>query len=155
MNIIKKYFAVIAIILPVLVLVLIRISGAGIFKPDLRKWAEPSVLGRNLITSEQAGSLSGNKLIISFDEGVHSISGLDSELCNIKPDALLNTANIDKIRKHNGPVLLYSSSGEVSARLWMVLSQTGRRELYIIATDTDEEVFKYKVRPDSLIRPEL
>ena len=66
MEFINRYKVVIAVVLPVLILVLIRSFGANHFKSDPKKWAEPSVMRTNIITPEQAGILSGNKLFINL-----------------------------------------------------------------------------------------
>lgn len=134
MNLIKKYKAVIIIVLPLLILILFRSFGANHFKSDTKRWAKPSVLKSNIISTEQAAKLSGNKLIINLDE---------------KPN-ILNT-----IRKHDGPVLLFSSETGVSARIWMVLSQMGYEKIFILSNDADSEILKSKFRPDTLVRPEL
>ena len=67
MEIVKKYKAVILIVLPVLILVIFRSTGTNHFKPDSEKWAEPSVTKSNIITVEKLGSLSGDKLLIYLD----------------------------------------------------------------------------------------
>jgi hypothetical protein len=63
----------------------------------------------------------------------------------------LNKNNFSLIGKHNGPVLLYSADPGLSARIWMLLSQMGRRNIYILTDSTDNEILKYKFRPDSLM----
>lgn len=155
MNLLKKNIAVISVILSLLILVLIRLSGAGKFKPDFRKWAESSVSQTNIITPEQAITMPGNKLIISFEEGVQNIPSLNFEFYNIKPDSLLSGANLNRIKNHEGPVLLFSLSEDVTSRLWMLLSQTGCRKLYMLTNNTDNEVFKYNFNPDNFTMPEL
>lgn len=155
MNLLKKNVADLSFILPLLILVLIRLSGAGKFKPDLKKWTEPTFSQTNVITPEQATKMPGNKLIISFAEGVQNIPSLNGEFYNIKPDSLLSGANLDRIKNHKGPVFLFSLSDDITSRIWMLLSQTGCRNLYILAGNTDNEVFKYNFNPDNFIMPEL
>jgi hypothetical protein len=155
MEIIKRYKEVIAVVLTVLILVLIRSFGTGHFKSDFTKWAEPSLTRTNVITAEQAGSLTGNKLLICLDKKAAGMTGLTQDAQYTPPDSILTGKYLNNIRKHSGPVLLYSSDTEVSARIWMILSQMGYMNIFILTDDADIEVYKNKFRPDTLIRPEF
>ena len=149
MDFLKKNKVLIAIVLTVLILVLIRSLDSNHFKNDAKKWAEPSVLHSNIITIEKAGSISGTKLIIDLG---NEKSGINLSLGNeieILPDAVLQSENIKKIKKNNGPVLLYSADPAISSRIWMVLSQLGCKNIFILIKDADNEVIKYKLPKDS------
>ena len=155
MKFINRYKVVIAVVLPVLILVLIRSFGANHFKSDPKKWAEPSVMRTNIITPEQAGILSGNKLFINLDNKGNAIDEMTNQSQNIPPDSILNKKYLNTIKKHKGPVLLNSSVTAVSARIWMILSQMGCRDIFILTNDSDNEVFKNKFRTDTLVGPEI
>jgi len=90
--------------------------------------------------------------MICLDKDADGIRKLSGELRNIPPDSILNKNHSTQIMKHDGPVLLYSSDPGLSARIWMLLSQMGRRNIYILTDSTDNEVLKYKFRPDSLMK---
>jgi hypothetical protein len=157
MKTIKQYIVVILILVPVLILVIIRSVSTNHFKPDTKKLAEPSVLKSNLINSNEMGALSGKTLLILFDE--EKVTGTGSsfagEVLNIPTDDILEKSNFQRIRKHNGPVVIFSSDVSLAARMWMILSQMGIDKLYLLTEDKDNESFKNKFRPDSLTRPEL
>ena len=146
----KKYKEVIAVVLIVLILVLIRSLGTNHFKNDAKKWAGPSVRGGNVINPEMSRTLTGEKLIINLDKDKIGIPELTGDIQNIPADLVLSNKYFRIIGKHYGPVLLYSAETEVSVRIWMVLSQMGCSNIYILTKNTDNEVFKYKFRPDSL-----
>ena len=150
MELIKKNKVLIAIFLILLVLILIRSSGLNHFKNDAKKWAEPSLKQSNRITLDQAGSLSGKSLIINLNKDVSGIRELTSDAQNIPADSVLSKKHVTTIMKHDGPVLLFSSEPGLSARIWMILSQMGCRNIYILTNNADNEVFKYKFRPDTL-----
>ncbi len=155
MELIKKYKVSIMIVVPVLILVLFRSFGSNHFQSDSKKWAEPSVMRSNIVTSEKLSSLKGEVLLINLD-GVKSSGNLSTgKSLDITPDSVLDRNNVKVIHKHNGPVVLSSSEPAVSARIWMLLSQMGIKNLYILSNSTDNEVFKNKFRPDTLVRPEL
>ena len=150
MEFLKKIKVVIVIVLIILVLVLIRSTGIYHFKNDAKKWAEASVKQSNRLTIDQVDSLKGNYLIINLDKDGSTISELTGHVKNIPADSVLNKNHITLIMKHESPVLLFSSEAGLSARIWMILSQMGCRNIYILTKNADNEVFKYKFRPDSL-----
>jgi rhodanese-related sulfurtransferase len=150
MKIIYKYKLIIAVVLPVLILVLIRSFNSNHFKNDSKKWAEPSVNKTNIINIEQTETLSGNKLFINLDKKSGRINEIITQAQNIPSDSILDRKYLKIIMKQQGPVLLYSAETAVSARIWMILSQLGFRNIYIITNDVDNEVFKSKFRADTL-----
>ena len=151
MDLIRKFRLVIAIVLPILILVLIRSFGVSHFKNDAKKWAEPSIDKSNIINIKKTGSLNGKVLMIYLDKDANHIIEISGDSRKIPPDSILNKNNFSLIGKHNGPVLLYSADPGLSARIWMLLSQMGRRNIYILTDSTDNEILKYKFRPDSLM----
>jgi hypothetical protein len=155
MGIIHKYKVVIAVVLPILILVLIRQFGGNHFQTDAKRWSEPSIMRSNIITEEKIGTLSGEKLIINLGEGNREIKDMGMELLNIPADSVLSKNILHTIGKHDGPLLLYSSETAVSARIWMVLSQMGYKNIFILTNEADNEISKNKFRPDTIVRPEL
>lgn len=150
MKLIKKYWLVIAVLVPILILLLVRSMSLNYFKNDARKWAEPSVEKSNIITIKQLGSINGKILIINLDKDTRPVAELRGDVQNIPAASVLNRSHISVILKHDGPVMLFSSDPGLAAKIWMILSQMGRRNLYILTNTSDNEVFKYKFRPDSL-----
>ena len=150
MELIKKYRAVIVVVLIILVLILIRSTGINHFKNDSKKWAEPSVKQSNIITVGKAGLLPGKILIINLDKSEEPAPDIPGEFQNIHADSLLRKDHISFNLKHDGPVLLLSSDRGLSARIWMLLSQMGRRNMFILSDSENNEVLKYKFRPDTL-----
>jgi hypothetical protein len=150
MELVKKYKLVIVVVFPILILVLIRSVGLNHVKNDVKKWAEPSVKQSNIITIDQAVSLKGKSLTINLDKDDVRIRELTGYVQNIPADSVLRKNHVSMILKHDGPVMLFSSDPGLSARIWMILSQMGCRNIYILSISSDNEVFKYKFRPDTL-----
>lgn len=155
MDLIKKYRVVLAVVLPILLLVLIRSFSTTHFKTDAKKWSEPSFNKSNIISINEIGKLSGEVMIINLGNEVSEISKLTNKILSIPASSILEKNNRKTIGNHNGPVLLYSYDTSVSSRIWMLLSQLGHRNIFILTKETDNEVLKYKFRPDSITRPEL
>jgi hypothetical protein len=150
MKLLKNLKTVIVVVMIVVVLVVIRANGVNHFKSDARKWAEPSLTHSNTITPEQVRNLKGNNLTINLDNKMIPGEEITGDLRNIPADSILTKSIIKSILKHTGPVLIYSSQPALSARIWMVLSQMGCREIYILTGDTGNEIPKFKFQPDSM-----
>ena len=149
-NMVKKNREAIVIVLILLLLILFRSTGKNHFKSDAKKWAESSINQSDIIITEKLRLPAGKNLIINLDNDTSELKKNNSELLNISPDSVLVSKYINPIMKHDGPVLLFSSSPGVSARVWMLLSQMGRKKLYILSDKADNEVLKYKFKPDSI-----
>lgn len=155
MEFLKKYKTILIIILPAVILVLIRAMGANHFRTDAKKLAEPSFSRSNIISSAMLSQVGGDKLLINLETETDYIELQSGKIINIPPDSILFKENLRMLRKHDGPVLLYSSDFGLSVRIWMLLSQMGIGDLFIFAEDIEPEVIKYEFRPDTVERPEL
>ena len=102
------------------------------FRYDAVKWAEPSVLGSNILTENQAVSIEGKKLFIALDDEVTVSKPFQDDVLRMDPESILCKGNLDIIRRNKGPVILYSDQSSVSAKVWMVLSEMGLKNIYII-----------------------
>jgi len=154
-ELLKNFKIVLLVVVPILILVLIRSLSTNHFKTDAKKWAEPSLLQSNIITPEKFGTLTGNVLIIHLDEEKSGSTGIKGNEIEIVPATILQSENLKRIRKNDGPVLLFSADPAISSRIWMVLSQLGCKNIFILTKEADNEVLKYKFRTDSIISPEL
>jgi hypothetical protein len=127
--------------------------GANHFRTDAKKLAEPSFSGSNITSSAMLSQIEGDKLFINL--GTEDIDLQPGNIINISPDSILFKENLRILRKHEGPVLLCSSDYGQSVRIWMLLSQMGIGDLFILSEDTEPEILKYEFRPDTMERPEL
>ena len=149
MKHLRPYRPVIFIVLPIVILVLVRSFAPGNFKPDANKLAEASYTGANLLNREQVAALSRKPLFVK-------LGNEDSGHINPSPDTLfiaagrlLDKENLKALHAHQGPVLLVSDDPSISAKAWMILSQMGFRDLFVLAEKDSNEVLKYKFRPDT------
>ena len=148
MEIIKKNLVVIVIVLILMVLILFRSTGLNHFKTDAKSHAEASILQTNILTQEKFKSLQGDKLLINLD--INRNDELTTESIRVSPDSILLKSHINTIMKHIGPVVIWSSEPALSARVWMLLSQMGRKNLYILPETSDNEILQFKFQSDSL-----
>jgi hypothetical protein len=150
MKFLKENKTVIAIIVIILILVIARSVGVNHFRSDAKRWAEPSIVRSNTVTSEQVINLKGSIMTINLDNKMIPGEMITGDLRNIPPDSILSKKIIKSILRHKGPVLIYSSKPSLSARIWMVLSQIGCKEIYILTNGTGNEIPEYKFRSDSI-----
>jgi hypothetical protein len=154
MELIRKYGYIILIIVTITVPVILRSTGTGHFMYDAKKWAEPSFSGSNIITPANISLLKGDKLIIWLGSGHQKITGITGEEISMPADSVLSKKYISVIHRNKGAVILFSNDYSVSAKVWMIMSQAGFKNIYIYSTDPDNEVLKKEFRSDSLTRPE-
>ena len=132
MEFLKQYRFVISIVLIVTSLILLRTFNQGNFRYDAVRWAEPSLSGSNILTEDEVKSLDGEKLIIDLGNNA-DVSQLFNESTRIMdPVSILEKENIRIMRGNKGPVILASGDISVSARIWMVLSEMGLKNLFIL-----------------------
>ena len=135
MKFIKQYWLVLSLFLLAVILVLIRTFSQNNFRYDAVKWAEPSAIGSNILTEDQIATLSGEILLISLGNEASIDRQFQGNTMNINPESILEKTNLNRIRKNGGPVILYSGDNSVSARVWMVLSEMGMKNIYILPSD--------------------
>lgn len=132
MKFLKQYRLVISIALVVTALILARTFNQGSFRYDAVRWAEPSVSGSNILTVDQVENLSGEKLIIELGKNEDAGRRFKGFTKVMDPGSILSKENIQIIRRNKGPVIIASDDISVSARTWMVLSELGLRNLFIL-----------------------
>ena len=132
MKFIKRYRLVILIFSLVILLILLRTFNHNIFRYDAVKWAEPSVLGSNILTKDQAGSIEGEKLFIALANEVTVSNQYQDIALRMDPESILQKDNLAILRRNKGLVILVCDQITVSAKVWMVLSEMGLKNIYII-----------------------
>jgi hypothetical protein len=155
MKFLNRYKTIIAISGIIIILVLIRTFSRDHFENNAKTLAKPSFNHSIIISEKQISTIHGDILIVKLDKNGLSLKELPGEAITVPVDSVLSKENVRKIFKHDGPVLIVSSDPALSSRIWMVLSQMGRRDIFILADNPDNEVFNNKFQPETLSRPEL
>ncbi|HJZ40859.1 MAG TPA: hypothetical protein VJ203_10870 [Bacteroidales bacterium] len=147
----NKYSLVIVIILVIGIAVLSRTLGHGHFRNDASKWAEPSITQSNLLPHRMLNNLTGNTLMVDLgDRGDLLIDRAGS--VNIPAGSVLGKDNLKKLRDHDGNIILASEDAALTAKIWMMLSQMGFDNLYILSSEENNEVFNYEFLPDTVTK---
>lgn len=135
MNTVKRYKYILAAVVVLAALAAVRAFNPAMFRYDAVEWAKKSVDGENIVTPGRVSSVGGNILFVMLDVNCKAPDITGATLLTADPGALLSGDSIRKIRRNKGPVVLCSGDISVSARVWMVLSETGIRDLYILKKD--------------------
>ena len=149
-----------ALILAVPGLVLLRSVTDNHFKPDAELRAHPSYSHSVVVSPEQVNIMDGNRLIVNIGNGTEldnpALPGNSvTDVLHTDASSLLSRMNRKKILNFKGNVFLVSGDPSLSSGLWMVLSQMGRKDLFIVSDKVEPEVFKYEFRPDTMTLPEF
>lgn len=157
MHLLRKTIIPLTFVLVILITVIVRNSGSMHFKSDAIDLARPSFNHTVIIPQKIIGQIKNSKLFIFLDSGINMDNNyrLRGEILWIPADSLLIKENRKKILSYDGIILLVSADPSVSARVWMILSQMGRKDVFIVSDDEEPEVLKYEFRPDTLTRPEF
>jgi len=139
MKFLKQYWPVLTIFLILVPLVLSRTFSQNNFRYDAVKWAEPSTLGSNILTLDKLPTLKGDILFINLGDKTEVSEQLKDNTLIINPELILEKKILNKIRKNRGPVILFSEDNSVSARVWMIISEMGIENVYILPDDNREK----------------
>jgi hypothetical protein len=131
MKFFRQFWLVLSITLLAVILVLIRTYSHN-FRYDAVRWAEPSALQTNILTEDQIPAMSSDILLITLGNEAPAIEQLKDKILKMNPESILEKTNLSLIRKNKGPVILFSDDDSVSARVWMVLSEMGIKNIFIL-----------------------
>lgn len=137
MKFLKQYWLVLSIFLLLVCLVLIRTFSREQFRYDAVKWAESSIPGSNVITEDKILKMEGQVLLINLGNELQSDRKTQFETVTLNPGLILEKENLMLIRKNSGPVILFSDDSSVSARVWLVLSEMGMKNIYILNSESN------------------
>ncbi len=140
MKFLRQYWLVISITLLAVILVMIRTFNSHNFRYDAVRWAEPSALRSNILTEDQIPAMSSDVLLITLGSEAPAIEKLQDKILKLNPESVLEKANLSLIRKNKGPVILYSVDNSVSAKVWMVLSEMGIKNIFILQDEQNNDL---------------
>jgi len=153
MEIFKQFRLFFVIFILILCAVFYRSFSNSIFRYDAAKMALPSLQGENIITEEQIPGMMDKALIIDIGCSDSVLVKSVKNINKISPDSILDKKYTRKLLKHEGPIILLSSDNSTSAKIWMLLSQKGIRNIYILSYEKEFEALKYTLKADSLSMP--
>ena len=130
MKVLKQYWLVVLVALITGTAILIKSYSTGTFRYDAVRWAQQSVGEQNLVTEDELTKLNGEILLINLNRS--DKSSLKVKQVSIQADSVLSKPYKKLIFRHNGPIILSAADQHISGAVWMVLSQMGRKDIYIL-----------------------
>jgi hypothetical protein len=123
-------------IIPFIIILAVLLSGVTFksishrhFRNDALKMAAVSFDGSNGVTPATLKQLKGENLFVNLDN--QNNPAYDNEIA-VSADQLLDKENLKILSKYNGNIILVSEDVGKVARVWMLLTQTGIKKLYIL-----------------------
>ena len=133
----KKYKISDAIIAGSLSILLILVIYQSIthdhFRNNAGKWVQPSINRNNIVDINALTALTGNLLLIGLSGQSQPVKGIPA--IGILPGNILEKQNFKRLHDHKGKIILVSNNQAEAARIWMLLSQMGIQDLYILEFD--------------------
>jgi len=133
----QRGFIIVVICTIGLLLTLIVVKGIthNHFRNNAEKWSEKSFDRSNLIDLKGLQTFKADILLINLNSKEQIQSKNITATLDIEPDQILENSNFRTIHDHKGIIVLASDDQAVSARIWMLLSQMGIKQLYIFIPD--------------------
>ena len=133
MKLLKRNWLILTIMVLVAAMVLVRSVRQNSFRYDAVRWAASSADGSNLISPDQIALAGEQVLLISLGNMTEVPAQFKEQTVMISPGEILGKEKLKLIRKNRGPVILSSDDPSVSARVWMVLSEMGIKNLFVLS----------------------
>lgn len=140
MKFLKQYRLALVIFLVIVAFVLLRSFSRTGFRYDAARWAEASVDGSNLLTRDQLSALEGEIMLLNLGGENNLPDEFKEKAVSVSPESITGKERLKQIRNHRGPVILYSANGSVSTRVWMILSEMGMKNVFILSDPVSDAV---------------
>ena len=154
MNKIKSLGLIIGLLLIVLILVIARTSNQNLFKQDAQNAIESATKSGNSISLVELKNLSEEYLVINLNNLDNSNSTQFQNSKNIPFENLLEKENRKILNEAKGKIILYSTDISIASKTWVILNQLDYSNIFILQSEENPEVFKYKFQPDTTAKLE-
>ncbi|MDB4581981.1 rhodanese-like domain-containing protein [Draconibacterium sp.] len=154
MKQLKSFISVFITLLIILVFVFARTSNKNLFKQDSIRAIEASRNGNNAISSSGLENLSAPYIVINLSNSEVSNTFQSQNIINIPFENLLDKTNQKILNDAEGKIVLYSKDVSIASKAWVILNQLNFENVFILESEEDSEVLKYKFQPDTVAKPE-
>jgi len=146
MGKLKDLQIVLFILLIVLVLVIAKTTGKNRFKIDAKNAIE--VISSNNFSVSLTGFRAAENqfLVVGLNES-GSIQ-FDNSL-KVPFEKLIDETLIQKLKETEKKILLVSEDNSLAIKSWVILSQLGFKNIFVLSDVENAEVLKYKFQPET------
>ncbi|MCY1720630.1 hypothetical protein OU798_09770 [Prolixibacteraceae bacterium Z1-6] len=149
----KNLGGVIAVLVLLLILIIVRLSDKNQFKQEAKAAIEASEKVGNTITAAELKKLN-DYLVVDLSSGNNQTASDYPHSKHIPFSTLLEKPNQKLLKGTKGKIVLYSENIADATKAWVILNQLRFKNIYILQTTENSDVFKYKFQPDTLARLE-
>jgi len=150
MNKIKNLAFVILILLIISILVIVRSTNQNLFKQDVETICTVANNDNNTITFSEIKNKQAKYIVVDLNAQELFTNRFNSSI-NVPFNELLEKEMQKKLRETKDTLILFSENISTSSKAWVILNQLGFSNVYILETEENNEVFKYKFQPDTSV----
>ncbi len=132
-----------------MILVIARSSNKNLFKKDAQYAIDVATKSINSISAVELKKLSPQYLIVDLNNANNYNSSQFQNSINIPFKSLLDKPNRQILDKAKGEIVLFSNDVSTASKAWVILNQLGFENVFILRSEENPEVFKYKFQPDT------
>jgi antitoxin component YwqK of YwqJK toxin-antitoxin module len=137
-----------------LAFVIARTSNKNLFKQDSICAIEAAKNGNNAISLSGLENLSAPYIVVNLSNSEVCHTFQSQNIINIPFENLLDKTNQKILNDAEGKILLYSKDISIASKAWVILNQLNFENVFILESEEDSEVLKYKFQPDTGAIPE-
>jgi hypothetical protein len=146
MEKLKNLKVVLAVLVVILVFVIIKTTAKNQFKEDANHTLEKVTSDNFTILLAELKNSQNEYLLVDISE-----SGLAQFENSVKipVEKIGEQSSLQILKNTNSKIVLVSDNVSQSEKAWVILSQLGIKNLFVLSTHENPEEFKYKFQPDT------
>lgn len=130
----------------ILVFVIARSTNKDLFKKDADSAVQAISKGENILLVSE---LTEHYLVVDLNDVEEYNANQFQHVINIPFQALLEKSNRKTLEETKEKIVLYSYDISTASKAWVVLNQLDFKDVFVLQTKENSEVFKYKFQPDT------
>ncbi|WP_346862375.1 rhodanese-like domain-containing protein [uncultured Draconibacterium sp.] len=147
MKQLKSLGLIILFLAVVLVLLVVRLLDKDLFKQEAEQAIKQSTAGQNLITSAELKN-TGDFLFVNLSTDAADPGSFENSV-PIAFKHILDAENQKLFKESKSKIVLYSEDNSEATKAWVILSQMGFENVFLLQTEENGDVLKYKFQPDT------
>lgn len=142
----KDYGFILIIFVVILAFVVARSTNKNLFKKDAKSAVQAIIDEENILSTS---ALSEQYLVVDLNAVEEFNATQFQHVINIPFQTLLEKSNRKTLEETKEKIVLYSSDNSIASKAWVILNQLDFKDVFVLQTKENSEVFKYKFQPDT------
>ena len=148
MGKLKDLKIVLFILLIVLVLVIAKTTGKNRFKQDAKNAIEVITSNNFSVSLTDFRAAENQFLVVDLSESGSIQIQFDNSM-KVTFEKLIDETLIQKLKETEKKILLVSEDNSLAIKSWVILSQLGFKNIFVLSDVENAEVLKYKFQPET------